>query len=215
MAFWGHDSRGATPYVADTPGEGTRLSKAKASWQSKRLFAIGLVATLALGAGFVLARSISRQDPHMALIDRYAEAWFGGDHGTVLTILGLEPAESQLAIDWSRYEGAIAAKTDLQCESRDDSPAVYDCAISYSNSLYEAVGAPPTTQKWSGRVDGENIEVLGYELNAGDVEDSWFEWAARVLPGPNPCDRFRPPSPECALFQLDHLDDWAAWHLNR
>lgn len=207
---------GTTPYVDDTPDEEHVLRTTNASRRSKRLLTVGLLAALALSAGFLLSRSTSSQDPGIALIERYAEAWFGGDHGTALTILGFDPAESQLAIEWSRYEGAIGATTELECEPRGDSPAVYDCVISYSNSLYEAVEAPPTSQEWSGRVDGENIEVLGYEPNPGDIEDSWFEWALSALPpDTSPCDRLRPPTQECALFQLDHLDEWAIWHLSR
>lgn len=83
---------------------------------------------------------------------------------------------------------------------------VYSCDVNYSNDLYEAVDAEPRTIAWVGRVTGETIEVLSFAGDPGEIKNSWRGWADEV--GDHPCDPSRPPTPECAQFQIANLDRW-------
>lgn len=165
-----------------------------------------------------LAEPTTTVDPavaaDLAVIDEYLTAWHAGDVERAFEMIGADPDTSPGSAGWSQYEGMMGASVELACAPRSDEPGAYDCDLAYSNALHEAVDAAPQQVLWSARVQGDSIEVLDVQ-NQGGLMESWLAWqSVSGLDEESPCDEGGPPSPDCAEFQQEHLDEWAVWYLD-
>lgn len=149
----------------------------------------------------------------IAVIDEFLTAWFDGDFARAAAMLGIDPEQEPGQAGWSEYEGAIGADVAVECTPRAED-RVYDCEFSYSNEFYEAVEAAPAVIEWSGRViDGDSLEFMDLSIGSflTPVMLTLETWE-REVDYESPCDWSVQPIPQCAEFQLEHLDEWAAWY---
>lgn len=150
----------------------------------------------------------------LAVIDEYLTAWHTGDIDRAFEMIDADPNTSPGSAGWSQYEGMMGASVTFACTPRTDEPGAYDCDLAYSNALHEAVDAAPHQVFWSAKVEGDSIEVLEIQ-NQSRLMESWLSWqSASGLAEESPCEEGAPPSPDCADFQQEYLEEWAAWHLD-
>jgi hypothetical protein len=192
-------------------------SAGRRHWISAAIVGVLAAATLAIGeSGGVDVMHLSER----RLIEAHLDAWYGGDFEAASEMraeqkLRTGPTEERARAE-VEYQAALGATTELfGCEPLP--PSTFRCDVSYSNALNEAVGKEPAVvAQQFGIEEGRILFVAGPYLDDELLTDSYREFADLLFPTEYDASCADEPGyqqPQCALFKLAHLEDWASWHL--
>lgn len=158
-------------------------------------------------------------DADVAFIGFHLDTFFeSGDFELAIAQFGSNPREGDgTNVSEILYQAAIDAQVTVTDCTLLDQPRFYECSVTYSNMLFEAVDEAPivTTLQFEIIRDGL-IRTFGEQYPGfNPVSASWlvFERETGLADGSS-CKSWGSNSISCPELQRGHIDEFAAWWAN-
>lgn len=155
----------------------------------------------------------------IALIEDHLANFFErGDFETALAQLGRTTRSGDgTNVSEILYQQAIDAEIAVDSCTPAEEPRVYDCTVSYSNMLFDAVGHEPHEVEMSFRIISDKVlqplEGRSNYPGQNEVNDRWFVYEIEAgIADTSTCRDWGSTSGSCSQLQRDHLEDFADWY---
>ena len=152
----------------------------------------------------------------VAFIELHMDTFFeSGDFETAIAHFGSNPREGDgTNVSEILYQAAIESDVTVTDCMLGDRTRFYECTVSYSNMLFEAVGEPPLVTHLQFEVIRDGLLRTFGEQYPGNnpVSSEWLRFEqAMGLDEDSSCRDWGSNSISCPKLQREHLDDFVAW----
>ncbi len=156
-------------------------------------------------------------DADVAFIELHLDTFFeSGDFEEAISHFGSNPREGDgTNVSEILYQAAIGADVSVSECALTDRPRFYECTVSYSNMLFDAVGEPPIVVTIPFEVIREGL-LRGFpDSYPGNnpVNAAWLRYEREAgLSGESSCKEWGSNSQSCPALQMEHLDAFVDWY---